>query len=150
MKVLRHEQIAVASFAAKPKCKTTHPSGFAKLNLEVLRWIQSIKVDSWKHKTEMELQVLNVFYVTFYLYHHIKNLKKSMQTMETPVGVWCGYREKAEQWNAIIKYDRLTISASNLGTGLDAISGNNLILIVATFQPFIIQENSHHQRVECG
>ena len=27
-------QIAVASFAAKPNCKTTHPSGFAKVNLE--------------------------------------------------------------------------------------------------------------------
>ena len=56
--VFRHEQIAVASFASKFNCKTTHPSGFAKLNLEVLRWIQTIKVDSWKHKMEMKLEVL--------------------------------------------------------------------------------------------
>lgn len=57
IEVLRHEQIAVASFASKQNCKTTHPSGFAKLNFEVLRWISMVKVDSWKHKVEMKLKV---------------------------------------------------------------------------------------------
>ena len=121
MKVLRHEQIAVASFAAKPKCKTTHPSGFAKLNLEVLRWIQSIKVDSWKHKTEMKLQVFNCFlYYVLLFTIKIKHLEKSMQTS---VGVWCGYQGKTTQSHSIIEYERLTISASNVGTGLNARSG---------------------------
>ena len=58
----------------------------------------------------------------------IKHLKKSMQN---PVGVWCGYQEKTTQSHSIIQYERLTISASNLGTGLDAGSGNDLILVVA-------------------
>ena len=68
----------MASFAAiiKHKCKTMHPSGYAKLNFEVLRWIQTVKVnllfyyyssinlsvdsskvDSWKHMIEMEIKV---------------------------------------------------------------------------------------------
>ena len=51
--------------------------------------------------------------------------------METPVGVWCGYREKMEASNSIIKYEKITISASNMGNnnkaGLDAQSGKNFI-----------------------
>ena len=70
-----------------------------------------------------------MYFKEHFNHHQIKHLKKSMQTMQAPVSVWCGYRKKTREWHSIIVYDRLTISASNVGTGLDAGSGNDFLCI---------------------
>ena len=57
-----------------------------------------------------------------FIFIPIQDLQKNMQT---PVGVWCGYQEQSSRSHSIINYNRLTISASNLGMGLDAGSGKN-------------------------
>merc|ERR1712063_56377 len=49
--------------------------------------------------------------------------KKLEKNEQTPVGTWCGYQENTIRSYSIIKYERLTISASNLGMGLDANTG---------------------------
>ena len=121
----------MASFGSIVDCGSK-PGGFSRMTFDVMQWIRkvkvnkkvyfkrkknsfNIKVDSWQHKIEMELQK----------------------------GVWCGYQDSWYAGNAKITYDKLLHSSTNIknpGIGLDTRSG-----IMACLNYFITSCNKYSQ-----
>ena len=104
---IRFVQIAVASFGSEPTCATS-PGGFSRLTYDVLQWIRTVKVglgffaqqklqaylrlkvDAWQHKVNTKLADLS------------------------HTGSWCAYQGRWTSDSAVITYDKLLHSDSNM------------------------------------
>merc|ERR1711902_166523 len=95
----RYVQIGVASFGSIVDWLCgSKPGRFSRLTYDVMQWIRKVKVESWQHKIEMQLQK----------------------------GVWCGFRGSWSASYSKIPYDKLLHSSTNMvnvGVPLDTESG---------------------------